>query len=262
MISPKAEHASSNAFQLKPVNRLVASVPLYIQIAEGLLNWVDSGRLAPGDRLPPERDLSQMLGVNRMTLRRALEMLEAQGLLERRQGAGTYIADRKIERQAGQLVSFTKRMREQGFTPGARVVSLEERPCGAALAAALRLPTSAPIYDIRRLRFLNGQPVLLEHYTLPSMRFSRLAQYDLEQHSLYEVLHEHYGVDVHRARLSLEAVLATAYESEQLLVPLSAPLMLERRLSYDALGAPVEHGEDHYRGDRFQFVTETAALAL
>jgi GntR family transcriptional regulator len=262
MIPSKSDRASSIPVQLRPVNRLVAGVPLYIQIAEGLLNWVDSGRLAPGDRLPAERDLSQTLGVNRMTLRRALELLAAQGLLERRQGAGTYIADRKIERQAGQLVSFTKRMREQGFTPGARVVSFEERPCGAALAAALRLPTSAPVYDIRRLRFLNGQPVLLEHYTLPIMRFSRLAQYDLEHNSLYEVLHTHYGVDVHRARLSLEAVLATAYESEQLLVPLSAPLMLERRLSYDALGAPVEHGEDHYRGDRFQFVTETAALAL
>lgn len=262
MMSAAAKQVSGQPRFPSPVNRLVGGIPLYIQIAEGLLNWIDSGHLSPGDRLPPERDLSQMIGVNRMTLRRALEMLAAQGLLTRRQGDGTYVSDRKIERQAGQLVSFTKRMREKGFTPGAQVVSFEERPVGAALAAALHLPTSAPVYDIRRLRFLNEQPVLLEHYTLSSTRFAQLERYDLTQHSLYEVLHEHYDVDVHRARLSLEAVLATAFEAEQLLVPLSAPLLLERRLSYDVQGAPVEHGEDHYRGDRFQFVTETAALNL
>src|SRR4030067_2252719 len=192
MTYSKAELTALDSLQLKPVNRLLAGVPLYMQIAEGLLNWVDSGRLAPGDRLPPERDLSQMLGVNRMTLRRALEMLEAQGLLARRQGAGTYIADRKIERQAGQLVSFTKRMREQGFTPGAKVGSFEERACGAALAAGGRLPALGAIYDLRRLRFLNGQPVLLEHYTPSIVRFAHLGRHDLEQHPLYEVLHKPY----------------------------------------------------------------------
>ena len=139
MTYSKAELTALDSLQLKPVNRLLAGVPLYIQIAEGLLNWVESGRLAPGDRLPPERDLSQMLGVNRMTLRRALEMLEAQGLLARRQGAGTYIADRKIERQAGQLVSFTKRMREQGFTPGSVLAGRV-----AALALRRRCASRAP----------------------------------------------------------------------------------------------------------------------
>ncbi len=262
MTSAATKRATNRSLLPSPVNRLVAGIPLYIQIAEGLLNWIDAGQLAPGDRLPPERDLSQMIGVNRMTLRRALEMLQSQGLLTRRQGDGTYVSDRKIERQAGQLVSFTKRMREKGFTPGARMVSFEERPVGAALAAALHLPTSAPVYDIRRLRYLNEQPVLLEHYTLSGTRFPQLSHHDLEHNSLYEVLHEHYGVDVNRARLSLEAVLAAPFEAEQLLVPHGAPLLLERRLSYDPQGAPVEHGEDYYRGDRFQFVTETAALAL
>ena len=91
----------------RPASRLIASLPLYVQIAEGLLDQIESGQLHPGDRLPPERELSETLGVNRLTLRRALRVLEGRGLLSRRQGAGTYIAQPKIERHAGRVFSFT-----------------------------------------------------------------------------------------------------------------------------------------------------------
>jgi GntR family transcriptional regulator len=187
-------------------------------------------------------------------------MLQAQGLLTRRQGDGTYVSDRKIERQAGQPSPSPSACARRA-SRRARGWSRSKASGWCCTAAALHLPTS-PVYDIRRLRFLNEQPVLLEHYTLSGARFPQLSDHDFEQNSLYEILHEHYGVDVNRARLSLEAVLAAPFEAEQLLVPHGAPLLLERRLSYDAQGAPVEHGEDYYRGDRFQFVTETAALAL
>ena len=85
----------------KSINRLTAAVPLYIQIAEGLIAQIEQGDLTPGDRLPPERELSETLGVNRMTLRQALRVLDAQGLLIRQRGSGTYIAEPKIEREAG-----------------------------------------------------------------------------------------------------------------------------------------------------------------
>jgi len=243
-----------------PVNRLIAGVPLYIQIAESLLDRIESGELSPGDRLPPERELSEMLEVNRMTLRRALRTLAMQGLLARQQGKGTFVADPKIERQAGRLISFTRGMQRRGFTPGARVVTFEQRPVGASLAAALKLPTSAPVYDIQRLRTLNREPVMLEHYTLPVRRFPGLERFDLEQRSMYEILETEYGVTIRRARQSLEPVVATEYEAELLAIEHGAPLMLERRLSYDQDDQPVEHGRDLYRGDRFRFVTEIAPL--
>ena len=106
-------------------SRLIASAPLYLQIADSLLERIESGELAPGDRLPAERELSELLGVNRMTLRQALEKLEVQGLLTRRQGDGTFISEPKIERHAGELVPFTREMRRRGFKPGARVITFE-----------------------------------------------------------------------------------------------------------------------------------------
>jgi GntR family transcriptional regulator len=180
----KPEHMSAPD---RPLNRLVSATPLHIQIAEGLLERIASGGLAPGDRLPTERDLSQMLGVNRVTLRRTLRTLETQGPLTRRHGKGTHGADPKIERQAGRLVSFTRGMRRRGFTPGIKLVSFEERPVEASLARELKLPISAPVYSILRLRTINQEPVPLERYTVPVRRFPGFGRFDFEARSVQEV---------------------------------------------------------------------------
>lgn len=241
-----------------PTNRLLAAAPLYVQIAEGLLERIESGDLAPGDRLPAERELSEMLGVNRLTLRRALWVLQSQGLLTRHQGKGTFVSEPKYERQAGQLVSFNRGMRRRGLVPTVRLVSVEERPVEASLATELKMPVAAPVYVVLRCRSVNQEPVLLERYTISVHRFPGLTGHDLEGRSVYEIMETEYGVRFSRARQSLEPVLATDFEAELLGLPAGAPLMLERRLSFDHANEPVEHGRDLYRGDRFRFVTESA----
>ena len=244
------------------INRYETSIPLYVQIAETLLDRIESGELRPGDRLPSERDLSKMLGVNRMTVRRALQVLESQGLLIRRRGDGTYVAEPKIERQAAKLVPFTKGMQRRGYTPDARVITFEQRPVEVSVASELGLPVSAPVYHIHRLRLINREPLLLERLTIPVHRFPELERHDLSNRSLYEIMETEYGVLVVRARQSLEPVIATEYEAELLGVQHGAPLMLERRLAFDQDDQPVEHGKDLYRGDRFRFITEIAPLEL
>jgi len=235
-------------------------LPLYVQIAESLLERIESGELKPGERLPPERELSQSLGVNRMTLRQALHNLQAQGLLVRRQGDGTYVAESKIERQAGKLVPFTKGMERRGYAPGAKVLTFERRLAEAAIAKELSLRVSAPIYDVRRLRFIKQEPVMLESFVLPVARFPDFEHFDLAKRSVYEILETEYGVKISRARQSLEPTLATEYEAKLLKILVGAPLMLETRLAFDKEDQPVEYGRDLYRGDRFRFVTETAPL--
>lgn len=242
------------------INRYETSIPLYVQIAESLLDRIESGELRPGDRLPAERELSQMLEVNRMTVRRALQVLELQGLLMRRQGDGTYVTAPKIERQAGNLVPFTKGMQRRGYTPGAQVITFERRPAEPSVAKELQLPASTPVYTIRRLRLINQEPVMLERFTLPVRRVPGLERYDLASRSVYEVMETKYGISVTRARQSLEPVVAAEYEAELLQVNPGAPLMLEQRLSFDQDDQPIEYGNDLYRGDRFRFVTEIAPL--
>jgi GntR family transcriptional regulator len=244
------------------INRHESSIPLYVQIAESLLDRIESSELRPGDRLPSERELSNMLDVNRMTVRRALQVLESQGLLIRRRGDGTYIAEPKIERQAGQLVPFTRGMERRGYLPGAKVITLERRAAEAAVARELGLPVSAPVYYVRRLRSINREPVMLERFTVPAHRFPGFERYDFSSRSVYAVMEQEYGIIVVRARQSLEPVVATEYEAELLKVQPGSPLMLERRLGFDQDEQPLEYGRDLYRGDRFRFVTEVAPLEL
>lgn len=247
-----------------PIHKLretfVNTLPLYIQIAEGLLEKIESGALIPGERLPPERELSQMLGVNRMTLRRSLQRLELQGLLDRRQGAGTYVAAPKIERQADELVSFSRGMKKRGYLPGARLLHFERKPSEASVARELNLPPSAEVYFFQRIRSLNDEPVMLEKFWMPVARFPDLEQFDLVNRFVFDIVEEEYQMTVMSARLSLEAVVATDYEADMLDIRVGAPLMLERRLTLDEDDQPFEFGIDLYRGDRFRFVTEKAPM--
>lgn len=236
-------------------------IPLYIQITESFLSRIESGEWAPGWRLPAERELSESLGVNRMTLRQALQTLEQQGLLVRRQGDGTYVADsKKIERQAGKLAPFTSVMQRRGLKPGATVISFERGLADATVARELQLRLSDPVYLVHRLRLLNQEPVMLERFALSAARFPKLERFDFEKRSGYEIFETEYGIQISRARQSLEAVLASDYEAGLLKVANGAPLMLEVRLAFSQDGQPVEYGRDFYRGDRFKFVTETANL--
>lgn len=235
-------------------------VPLYIQIAESLIEQIEAGELKPGSRLAPERELSKQLGVNRMTLRQALNVLSKRGLLHRRQGDGTYVAESRIEREAGRLFPFSYEMRSRGYTPSARIIMLEERHAETTVAQQLGLNVGDPVYYSHRLRLINQEPVMLEKFYLPARRFPDLSRHDLSRRSLYETMASEYGVEIDTARQSLEPVIATAYEAELLGIAAGAPLMLERRLTYDTSGAAVECSKDLYRGDRFRFITDLAPL--
>jgi GntR family transcriptional regulator len=242
--------------------RIIVPPPLYVQIAENLLERIESNELPPGSRLPPERELSETLGVTRATVRQALNVLYDRGLIHRRQGLGTFVASPKIERQAAKLVPFTKGMERRGYKIEIRLVSFEKFPSEASLAEELLISVSDSVYFIHRVRLLNKEPVLIERLYVPASRFPELDQYDLAKRSLYEVMETEYGVTVTKARQSLEPVLATEYEAELLEIKTGAPLMLERRIAFDQDDRPVERARDLFRGDRFRFVTEIAPLEL
>ena len=234
------------------------NIPRYIQIADSLLDQVESGELEPGTRLPSERRLSELFEVNRLTLRRALSRLEALGLVIRQHGKGNYVAEPKIERQTGGLISFTHGMERRGFMPGAKVITLEERPVEAAVAKEMGLPVLTPVYYGHRLRLLNHEPVMLEEFWMPAQLFPGLEKHDLTNYSTYKIMESEYEISMLKARRSFEPVIATEYEAELLEVEVGTPLMLLRRLGFDQEGRCVEYGKDLYRGDRFRFVTEEA----
>ncbi len=153
------------------IDRLKKSVPLYVQIAESFIAQIESGQLLPGSRLPGERELSEVLMVQRETVRQALAVLQNQGLIIRRHGSGTYVAEPKIERDASRLFPFTRAMQKKGYQPGARVIQMEKTLCNPAVSNELDLQVSAFIYHIERVRLVNQEPVVLENAYVPATIF-------------------------------------------------------------------------------------------
>jgi GntR family transcriptional regulator len=238
------------------------TIPLYIQIAERLISQIESGDLSPGTQLAPERELSLELGVNRMTLRRALQVLDSQGLLERKHGIGNFIAHSKIDRQMESIFRFSSGMAKRGFTPGTKLISVALINSDKKLANDFGVQDSSMVYEILRLRSINQEPVMLESYKIPAQRFPGLQDFDLENRSIYEIFETEYRVKIARNRQILEPISANTFEAELLQIAPGYPLMLEKRLSYDTDDQPVEYGKDRYRGDRFRFITETSPINI
>lgn len=230
--------------------------PLYVQIANSLLERVRSGNLSVGDRLPSERQLAEELQVSRMTVRQALQLLRERGMIEPHQGRGSFVREPKIEQQTTVLEGFFDSMVRKGLVPGARVILAEQQVARRPIAEALQLELGQPVYYVHRVRLADGTPRAIEHSYFPASSCPGLPAFDLEQRSIYGILREEYRLKLARALQTFESIVAGTNEAELLQIDLGAPLTLIERTTFDDTGTPVEYARDLYRGDSFRFVSD------
>ena len=230
--------------------------PAHAQIENWIADAVGAGTIAPGERLPPERDLAGRLGVSRMTVRHALASLERRGLVARQvgRGGGTFVAEPKLE-LAG-LAALSDQLRGLGFAAGARVLSARELPVPSDVAERLELPAGVPVYEIVRVRLADGVPVALERGSYPADAYPGLLERPLDG-SLYQLFRTRYGEVPARAVERLEAAVAGPDEAAALEVSTGDPLLRVERVAYSPSGRPLELGRDLFRGDRTRVVWET-----
>lgn len=204
-----------------------------------------------GGRLPPERELSERFSVARETLRRCLRELEQDGLLERKQGAGTFVSGQPVVKQL-QLMSFSEDMRERGLTPSSEVLSLRELGANAQLAQKLKLTPGAPLLELRRLRFADDEPMALETVYLVKSRVPAFEPERLKTGSLYELL-QGAGIVIRSAVQQVQATVLSEDEADLLEVPPFSPSLLVERLVLSQQGEIVEFARTLYRADRYRF---------
>lgn len=205
-----------------------------------------------GGRLPPERELSERFDVARETLRRCLRELENEGLLERKQGAGTFVSGQPVVKQP-QLLSFSEEMRERGLLPSSELLSTRVVAAGAKLAQRLKLVPGSGLLELRRLRLANDEPMALETVYLSQALLPGLEPADLAQGSLYELLQRNYGIQIRSATQQIQATVLSEEEADALDVPPFSPALLIERLSLGLNGEIVEYAKSLYRADRYRF---------
>ncbi|MFI7612907.1 GntR family transcriptional regulator [Nonomuraea terrae] len=224
-------------------------VPAHVQIERWLLQSISNGELAPGDRLPGERELAGRLGVSRMTLRQALATLEREGVLLRVPGrsGGAFVAEPRIECDLTGLAGFTEQLRRAHLRAEARIRRAATVPAPPGAARALGVAAGSPVHEVARVRSAGRSPVALERSYFPEL--PGLLGCDLTG-SLYALLAERYDLEPRTAVERLEPVIARPGEAAELGIEPGAPLMLIERTAYAGDGTPVEYALDLFRPDR------------
>jgi GntR family transcriptional regulator len=233
-------------------------VPLYIQIDEELRGQIESGALGPMAQVPSETDLAEHFSVSRMTARKALDRLVADGMLFRQPGKGTFVAPAKIAHGASQGLSFSAAMKAQGLACETRVLEAEVVGAPSNVARALALPAGGQAIFLRRLRLVAGTPAAIHLSYLPA-RLSALLEHDLSG-SLSDLM-SRIGARVERSEDKVEAVSATGEEARLLTVAEGSPLVLIRGTAYSAGNEPIRYTEALYPGARWQFSLQVSGEA-
>lgn len=219
-------------------------LPKHTQVRERIISLA-----VPGEAIPSERELMAAWGVSRATVRKAIDGLVADGLLQRTHGLGTFAVRPRVETRL-HLASFTQDMRRRGLDPATQVGSAGLAAAPEAVAAALGIEVGTPTWHLVRTRLADGLPMAVEEGWYPAESLPGLADRDLTG-SLYQVLGEGYGLQIDRAEQVLWGEVATPALAAALQAPVSTALLVFRRTSY-AGARPVEYVVSHYRGDRYQ----------
>lgn len=231
----------------------VSGIPIYTQLKQILRSQIDSGIWPPGHMLPTEVEIAHQYGLSRTTVRQAILDLVREGLLFRRRGHGTVVAEPKMEANWASLSNLTSGLLGEDLE---RVhQSLDQRIIAAdrSLARSLQVPEGSSVIEIVRLRLVKGDPVILETFHIPHDLAPGLEQEDTSNHFIYPLLEHRFGVHVRRAVTWLEPTILDELDAEYLAVSRHTPAILVRRLVWGN-ERPLASTKMVIRGDRCKYV--------
>jgi DNA-binding GntR family transcriptional regulator len=236
-------------------NSTPSVIPKYIQIYDWLHSSIRRKRIRVGEMLPPETELADRFGVNRMTVRKALNKLVVEGMIVRERGKGTFLlsdSPRELVYNLEVSTGIYADLQRYGVTPSMELLRSEVIQADEKTAQILSLENDNRVIALEYLFFGNNEPVMYEECYLPYIEFQELLEYDLNQ-LRYPLMKERYGVVPSQANQSFSAVITT--KKQQTLFRSRSPLPCLRLecTMFDATGIPIDHGTYLYRGDRYKF---------
>lgn len=227
------------------------SQPLYRQVQESIREAIADRSLRPDDALPPERELSSAFGVSRITIRKAIEGLVNEGVLDTHHGSGTFIRS-KVEKNFAQLTSFSEEMAARGMAASSRWLNRTSGSVRPDEVLTLRASPGTTVYRFSRIRLADDAPMSIEYVTILS---SCLPSLDAVEHSLYAALHKTGNRPV-RAFQRLSALILNSEQAELLGASPGDAGLLAERVGFNKNGVAIEFSQSFYRGDTYDFVAE------
>jgi GntR family transcriptional regulator len=226
--------------------------PAYRRIQNAIRKRIEAGKLRAGDVVDSERELAKIHKVSLMTARHALADLAREGVVERRQGAGTFVAPPTIH--FNKLMSYTEQMASRGLSARSKIVRAATIEGASEIAARLSLPPTSPLVVVERVRQAADEPFALETCYLSADEFPDLAGAGLERGSLFATLERVYGVTLAYADEEIDATDADQRTAELLSIARNSPMLRIRQLIYSSKGTPTIYAVGLYRSRRHTLV--------
>lgn len=217
-----------------------------------LLEWIESGRFGPAQKLPAERVLAAELRINRGTLRQALAGLAAQGVISSAGKSGWFISHPILGEPPHTLQSFSEMAASRGLVAETSVTRQEVRLATFEEAGQLRLGPGGEVLHVERVRSLSGRPVCFDTSVIPLPLFQDLVSRDLTDKSLYREM-EDCGVTPTRSDFTLQADAADEVLAGHLDLDLGSPVLVGVEVCQDDSGRPINLGRSSFRGDFYRF---------
>lgn len=231
------------------------STPAVDSAVARIVDAIVSGRFSPGSRLPGERALAEELGISRMTVRAGLQAAAAKGLIQASPQRGWYVVETTVSEPPAELQSFTEMAVALGLTPTSRLIDRQVRTATLDEARLLNIAPSSPVIELRRVRALNGRPVNVEDLLFAENLFPWLAEIDLTDQSIYELLARH-GYAMSHSRYTVHAENADETLAELLGLPHGGAVLVAVEIARDTRETIVLYGTSHYRGDAYRFTAD------
>ncbi|MDO6657411.1 GntR family transcriptional regulator [Anaerobacillus sp. 1_MG-2023] len=227
-------------------------VPLYQQL-KGVLIQEIQDHLEEGDMLPIESEIEARYGVSRVTVRRTIDELVSEGIVEKKQGRGTFVQSKEIVQEAGTITSWTEEMKAKGKIIETKDLTISRISPSRSLREKLRVTNKERLLCLKRIRWADGEPIAIMINYIREKYVPDLMERGLSTESLYDVLENEYHLTLEQADEVIRARNASDLEASALRIPPEDAVLHISRTSYLSDGAPFEVVEMVNRADRYHY---------
>lgn len=230
----------------------MASIPMYEKVYNGLKKSIKDRIYPPGSFLPAEPQLEAMYSTSRTTIRKAIQMLAADGFVTVKQGKGTEVQDVSTIQKLNSVTSFTETLNQKGLTVTTQGMCIRLIKVPDFVAESLNLPPDKMVYRVERVQCANKKPIcIMENYLIASM-FPDLDKHSGTFTSLYSFLENHYGLRITEACDKISAICSDFIDSQVLQIPTGTALLTSKRVTYTEAG-PFEYAVSKIIADRYEY---------
>lgn len=225
---------------------------LYLQVRDMLVEKIESGELSPGDALPGERTLAEMLDVSRVTIRKCIGNMVEEGYLIRSRGRETVVANRKVSHHLGTLLGVAEELSDTSSIIKVNVLDKGYQKITSEIRKHLKLEDNSDVYAFSRLIIKDNLPLVV-NYSYVSYDIGKMVEtLDLESDKVFQYL-EHCGYNVSYAEQVITAGVCNKKEAELLQYKVRQPVIVIKRTTFLENGYPILYEKSTYRGDEYQF---------